>query len=142
MCRIIFYFFRFYYAEMRRNLWPKASAKERATWQRIFKFTLYYIWIFLRNRTKQFTIEPKSYTAMLLYLFLILYCLLAQIKWKLKNGPRLPTLPYSTRSWLSDNLCITMFLLHFVGGLNTNYFRHYMFSYKIPDTIENTSLIL
>ena len=30
--------------------------------------------------------------------FLILYYLLAQKKWKLKNGPRLPTLPYSLRT--------------------------------------------
>ena len=45
------------------------------------------------SQQKKITIEPKNCSAMLLYLFLILYRLLAQ-KWKLKNGPRLPTLPY------------------------------------------------
>ena len=55
---------------MRRKLWPKAPAKKDALGQmsKIFKFTL-YIYIFLRKQTKKFTIEPKSYTAMLLYLF-------------------------------------------------------------------------
>ena len=36
--------------------------------QKMFKFTLYTS-IFLRNQSKKFTIEPKSYNAMLLYLF-------------------------------------------------------------------------
>ena len=35
---IIFHFFRFYYAEMRRKLWPKAPAKEDALGQMSKKF--------------------------------------------------------------------------------------------------------
>ena len=56
MCRIIFHFFRFHYSEMRRKLWPKAPAKVDA----------------LGQMSKNFQVqvqEPKSYTAMLLYLF-------------------------------------------------------------------------
>ena len=34
------------------------------------------------------------------------------------------------------------FLMHLLGGLIINYFRHYMFSYVIPDAVANTSLIL
>ena len=33
MCRIVFHFFRFYYAEMCRTLWPEAPAKEGALGQ-------------------------------------------------------------------------------------------------------------
>ena len=39
--QIIFHFFRFYYAEMRRKFWPKAPAKEGARCQKNFKITLY-----------------------------------------------------------------------------------------------------
>ena len=53
-----------------RRKWPKAPAKAVpwARCQKVFKFTL-YITIFSRNRTKKITIEPKSYTVVLLYLF-------------------------------------------------------------------------
>ena len=34
------------------------------------------------------------------------------------------------------------FLMHLVGDLTINYFRHYMFSYVIADAVANTSLIL
>ena len=34
------------------------------------------------------------------------------------------------------------FLMHLLGGLIINYFRHYMFSYVIADAVANTSLIL
>ena len=37
--------------------------------QKMFKFTL-YVSIFFRDQIKKITIEPKSYTAMLVYLFL------------------------------------------------------------------------
>ena len=33
------------------------------------------------------------------------------------------------------------FLMHLLGGLTINYFRHYMFSYGIADAVANTSLI-
>ena len=64
--------------------------------QKICKFIL-IMSIFLRNQTKKFTIEPKSYTAILLYLYLNRYCLLAQKKngnWKMAQGCRLsPNFP-------------------------------------------------
>ena len=34
------------------------------------------------------------------------------------------------------------FLMHLLGGLIINYFRHYMFSYVFADAVANTSLIL
>ena len=34
------------------------------------------------------------------------------------------------------------FLMHLVGDLTINYFRHFMFSYVIADAVANTSLIL
>ena len=34
------------------------------------------------------------------------------------------------------------FLMHLLGGLNINYFRHYMFSHVIADAVANPSLIL
>ena len=42
----------------------------------------------MRNQTKKFTTEPKSYTAMLLYFFLILYCLLVQKKMETEKWPK------------------------------------------------------
>ena len=78
---------------MRRNLWPKAPAEEGAfpyekkvlvsigfnTYQYFFhtglgqmskKFQVYFIHInFFKKPKKKLKIEPKSYTAMLLYLF-------------------------------------------------------------------------
>ena len=80
-----------------KNCGPKQPPK-RVPWarcQKIFKFTYTYKF-FLKTKQKKFTIEPKSYPAMLLYLFLILYCLLTKKKWNLKNDPRLPTLPLNT----------------------------------------------
>ena len=44
--------------------------------------------MFLRNQTKKFTIEQKSYTATLLYLFFILYRLLAQKKMETEKWPK------------------------------------------------------
>ena len=105
MCRIIIHFFLSYDAEMYGNLWRKAPTKEDALGQMSTNFQVYFInIIFLRSQTKKFTIEPKSYSAMLLYLFfdsLLSTC--QKKKWKLKNGPRLPTFP----------LCIS-FLNHYL----------------------------
>ena len=56
---------------MRLKLWPKALAEEGALGQMSKNFQLYFIHInfFKKPNKKKFTIEPKSYTAMLLYLF-------------------------------------------------------------------------
>ena len=55
---------------MRRKLWPKEPAKEGALGQMSKIFQVYFIHIiFFKKPNKKFTIEPKSYTAMLLYLF-------------------------------------------------------------------------
>ena len=65
----MFHFSRFYYAEMRRKLWSKAPAKEGALGQMSKNFQTYFIHKFFQEIKKKFTIEPKSYTAILLYLF-------------------------------------------------------------------------
>ena len=74
---------------MRRELWPKASAKEGALDQMSKNYQVYFIRIiFLRNQKKKFTIEPKSNTARLLYLFfdyLLSPCLK---KMKAEKSPR------------------------------------------------------
>ena len=50
------------------------------------KFRVYFIDInFLRNQTKKFTVEPKSYTEILLYFFPIFHCLLHCQKKKYGN---------------------------------------------------------
>ena len=49
---------------------------------------------FQETKFKKFTIEPNSYTEMLLYLFFDSLLSTCQKKWKLKNCLRLPTLPY------------------------------------------------
>ena len=85
MCRIIFNFFHFYYAGMRRKLWPKAPAKDNALGQMSKNFQVYFIHInFFKKPNKKFTIEPKSYTAMLLYLFFDSLLSTCPKKWKLK----------------------------------------------------------
>ena len=55
---------------MRRKLWPKAAATEGALGQMSTNFQIYFINTnFLNKPNKKITIELKSYTAMLLYLF-------------------------------------------------------------------------
>ena len=68
---MIFYFCRFYYAEMRRKLFPKAPAKEGALSQISKYFEVYFIQIhfFKKPNKKKLTTEPKSYTAIILYVF-------------------------------------------------------------------------
>ena len=83
----------------RHRLWRLPWAR----CQKMFKFTL-YIYIFLRNQSKKFTIEPKSNTAMLLYLFFNSLLSICLKKWKLKNGPRLPTFPYSMKLHLKKKI--------------------------------------
>ena len=51
---------------------------------------LFYTYLnILRNQTKKSTTEPKSYTAMLLYLFVNTSLSTCPKKLKLKNGPKL-----------------------------------------------------
>ena len=64
-----------------------------ARWQKFFNFTL-YINVFLRNQTKNLQQSRRVILRCYYICFMILYCLLAQKKWKLKNDPRVPTLPY------------------------------------------------
>ena len=95
MCRIIFHFFRFYYSEMRRKLWPKASAKESAFGQMSNEFQVYFIHInFLKEPNKSLQSSQRVVLQCCNICFSIIYYLLAQKKWKLRNGPRLPTLLY------------------------------------------------
>ena len=98
MCRIIFHFFRFYYAEKRRKLWPKAPAKEGALGQMSTNFQVYSIHVnfFKKPDKKIYNRAKKFYCNATIYIFLISYYLyLPKKKWKLINGPRLSTLPYS-----------------------------------------------
>ena len=56
---------------MRRKLRPKAPVKEGALgpMSKIFQVYFVHINLFEKPNKEKFTIEPKSYTAMLLYLF-------------------------------------------------------------------------
>ena len=55
---------------MRRKLWPKAPAKEGALGRMSKNVKVYFIHLnFFKKPKKKLTIESKSYTAMLLYLF-------------------------------------------------------------------------
>ena len=54
MCRIIFHFFRFYNAEIRRKLWPKAPAKEGGAGQMSKNLQVYSIDInFFKKQNKK-----------------------------------------------------------------------------------------
>ena len=69
---------------MRRKLWPKATAKKGALGQMSKNFQIYFIHInFFKKPYKIITTEPKSYTAMLLYLFF--YSLLSTCPKKLET---------------------------------------------------------
>ena len=66
---------------------------------------LLYTYKFFLNANKKNSQWSQKVILRCYYIcFLILYCLLVQIKWKLKNGPRLPTLPYSEWSNTSRNI--------------------------------------
>ena len=63
---MIFHFFRFYYAEMHRKLWPTVPAKEGALGQMSNHFQVYFIHInSFKKLNKKIAIEPKSHTVML-----------------------------------------------------------------------------
>ena len=96
MYRIIFYLFRFYYAEIRRKLWPKALVKEGALGQMSKNFQVYFIHInfFKKPNKKNYNRAKELYCNVTLFIFWFCIVDLSKKKWKLKNNPRLPTLPY------------------------------------------------
>ena len=125
LCRIIFISSVFIMLKCLENCGLRHPPK-RVPWarcQKIFKFTL-YIQLFSRNQTKKITVVPKTYTAMLLYLFFDSLLLTCQKKWKLKNGPRLPTLPY-----------IFLFILPYNMPFIISFFEWYF--YPIPVLLSN-----
>ena len=91
----IFHFFRFYYAEMRRKLWPKAPTKEGALGQISTKFQVYFIHIhFFKKPNKKIHNRAKElYCDATIFVFRFFIVYLPK-KSKLKNGPKLPTLSY------------------------------------------------
>ena len=61
MCRIIFHFFHFYYAEMREKLWPKAPVKEGALGQMSKNVQVYFIHInFFKKPNKKIYNKAKE----------------------------------------------------------------------------------
>ena len=70
LCRLIFHFFRFYYAEIRRKLWPKAPAKEAAA-----SFQVYFMHInFFEKPNKKIYDRAKElyFDATIFVLYLLL----------------------------------------------------------------------
>ena len=76
LCRIIFHFFRFDYAEMRRKLWPKAPAKVGALSQMSNNFQVYFIHInfFKKPNKKMYNRAKDLYcdaTTFVFWLFIV-----------------------------------------------------------------------
>ena len=133
MYRIIFYFLRFYYAEMSRKLWPKAPAKEGAMGQMSENFQVYCIHIFFFKKPMKKNLQWSQRVILRTYYiwFFILCCLIAQKRWKLKNGPRLLTLPYNI-----FNFFISLFHKFIYQWGSIKYYRtglgyHETYSYEI-----------
>ena len=63
--------FRFYYAEMRRKLWPKAPAKEGALDQMSTKFQVYFIRInfFTKPNKKIYNRAKELYCDATIFVF-------------------------------------------------------------------------
>ena len=80
---------------MRRKLWPKAPAKEDALGQMSKNFQVYFIHInfFKKPNEKMYNRAKELYCDATIFFFDSLLSTCPK-KWKLKNGPRLPTLPY------------------------------------------------
>ena len=74
---------------MRRKMWPKAPSLAGALGQMSKNFQVIHINFSKKPNEEMFNRAKESDAT----IFFIFYCLLAQKKWKLKNGPRLPTLP-------------------------------------------------
>ena len=77
---MIFHFFRFYYAEMRRKLWPKAPAKETALSQMSNKFQVYFIHMNFFKKPNKISLKQSRRVILRRYYiyFFILYCLLVK----------------------------------------------------------------
>ena len=71
MYGIIFNFFRFYYAEMRRKLWPNAPAKEGALSQMSKNFQVYFIHIvfFKKLNKKNYNKAKELYFDATIFVF-------------------------------------------------------------------------
>ena len=66
LCRIIFHFFRFDYAEIRRKWWPKAPPKEGALGQMSKNFQIYFIHInFFKKHNKKHYNRAKGFDDLL-----------------------------------------------------------------------------
>ena len=104
---------------MRRKLWPEAPAKEGALGQMSKKFLVYFIDINLFKKPNKINLQWSQRVILRWYCicFLILYSLLAQKKWNLKNDARLPTLPYMAIILISspssiEYISIRLYFLH------------------------------
>ena len=99
MCRIIFYFFRFYYAEMRRKLWPKAPAKEGTLGRTSKNFQVYFIHInFFKKPNKKIYNRAKELYRDATIFFLIHYCLLNQKKMETEKWSKAADSPLLTKN--------------------------------------------
>ena len=114
MCRIIFYFFGFYYAETRRKLWPKAPAKEGA-----LGHPHIHINFFKKPNKKIYNRSKELYCDATIFIFgfFIVYWPKKNGNWKMAQG-----------CWLSPthinyfliNFCSTLFLLSTHLGKSTS----------------------
>ena len=88
------HFFRFYYAEMCRKLWPKAPAGEGALGQMSKKFPVYFIHInfFLKPNKQIYSRAKKLYCVAIIFVFwfFIVYLPKKNGNWKMAQGCRLP----------------------------------------------------
>ena len=132
MCRIIFHFFRFYYAEMHRKLWLKAPTKASVLGQMSTNLRVYFIHInFFKKPNKKITIEPKSYTAMLLHIYLIFDSSLSTCRKKMETEkwPKAADSPLpvengicvttNTHSISTNKLIVRKWGKHISGGIYT-----------------------
>ena len=81
---------------MRRKLWPKAPAKEGALGPDVKKISSYFIHIhsFKKPNIKIYNRAKELYCDATIFVFRFFIVYFPKKKWKLRNGPRLPTLPY------------------------------------------------
>ena len=92
-CRIIFHFFCFYCAEMRRKLWPKAPAKEGALGQMLTNFQVYFVRVnvFKKTNKKIYNRAKELYcdATIFVFRFVIVYSSKKNGNWKIVQGCRL-----------------------------------------------------
>ena len=96
MCRIIFNFFHFYYAEIHKKLWPKAPSLSGALGQMSKNVQVYFIHkhFFKEPNKKIYNRVKEFYCPATIFFFFDCLLSTCRKKRKLQNGPRLPTLPY------------------------------------------------